>query len=187
MPARTRHLIGLALGSAILAGCTPTPPPSSAGASIAPAPAPSPSPSPTPTVTATPVTAVPSQVGPLVTCVPFTGPLRPGLDGDPCPSALKAIGATVGSLGFPVSRIFIEPGPFLCGVDLWPGVTSPPVCFGPFTEPGAWMHGWVAFLGTDKVAAVELSRLEPASASRVPPWRSVLKAFAVPPSGWAMP
>jgi hypothetical protein len=43
------------------------------------------------------------------------------------------------------------------------------------------MHGWVTFIGTDKVAAVELRR------SPREPWTAVVRAFAVPPVGWAMP
>lgn len=43
------------------------------------------------------------------------------------------------------------------------------------------MHGWVTFVGTDKVAAVELHRLPGR------PWAPILRAFVVPPAGWVMP
>jgi hypothetical protein len=123
------------------------------------------------------------------TCVPFTGELPVGLYGDPCPSALKAIRAIVARLDFPIARIYVEPGPFICGDYLWPGVTSPPICFGPIIIPGTMMHGWSSFEGTDKVAAVELRRGVPPRASPpvVPPWRATVVAFVVPPTGWVMP
>jgi hypothetical protein len=186
-PMHLRILISLVLGSAILAGCSPVPAPSVGLTSSIAAPSLEATPSSFAAPSITPTgTPVPSPVE-VVTCLPFDGDLRPGLDGDPCPSALKAIRATVLPLGFLVSRVYVAPQPFTCGSDLWPGVTSPPICFGPFTEPGAWMHGWVAFADTDRVAALELSRLGRADASHVPPWRPVLKAFAVPPDGWEMP
>jgi hypothetical protein len=92
-------------------------------------------------------------------------------------------------LDFRIARIYIEPGPFICGDYLWPGIGSPPVCFGPLIIPGTMMRGWVAFHGTDKVAAVALSRQVPrrASPSPVPPWRALLMDFVVPPTGWVMP
>ena len=51
------------------------------------------------------------------------------------------------------------------------------------------MRGWIAFHGTDKVAAVALHREVPRrdSPSEVPPWRAVLKDFTKPPTGWVMP
>jgi hypothetical protein len=93
-------------------------------------------------------------------------------------------------LGEPIARIYLRPGPFDCGV-LWPGVGSPPVCFGVAVLPGSTMHGWVSFSGTDKVAAVALRRdvvpISGAIPSPVPPWTASLVAFVVPPTGWSMP
>jgi hypothetical protein len=42
------------------------------------------------------------------------------------------------------------------------------------------MHGWVSFVGTAKVAAIELHR------TPGHPWTAVRRAFVVPPAGWAM-
>ena len=132
---------------------------------------------------------VPSALAESVTCVPFPGQLPAGLEGDPCPSALKAVRAIVKRLDFQIARIYIEPGPFICGDYLWPGIGSPPVCYGPLIIPGTMMRGWVAFHGTDKVAAVELRREVPrrASPTVVPPWKATVLAFIVPPTGWVMP
>ena len=124
-----------------------------------------------------------------MTCVPFSDHLPAGLEGDPCPSALKAIRAIVARLDFPIARVYVEPGPFICGDYLWPGIGSPPVCFGPLIIPGTMMRGWVAFHETDKVAAVALRRDAPRRASPpvVPQWRATVVAFVVPPTGWVMP
>lgn len=178
MTARRMRLgVRMVLAAAILAACAPTPSPS-----VTPSPlvrpttsAPSPAPS----------TSPPAET---VTCRAETGPLPSGLAGDPCPSAVAAVRAVVEPLGTPIVRIYIEPGPFFCG-DLWPGVGSPPVCFGPLVLPGTRMHGWVIFVGTDQVAAVALSRPLPGrtNASPVPSWTATLQAFVVPPTGWVMP
>jgi hypothetical protein len=181
-----RFVVTLVLGTAMLVACTPTPSPSpTPQSSIAPAPSASASSRTTPS----PSAPSPSLAAESAICVPFTGELPAGLEGDPCPSALAAVRAIVEPLGFPMARIYIEPGPFACGNDVWPGVTSPPICYGPIIFPGTTMHGWTAFQGTDKVAAVALSRQLPggASPSIVPPWRAVLKDFAKPPTGWVMP
>lgn len=121
--------------------------------------------------------------------MPFSGQLPAGLEGDPCPSALAAVRAIVDPLGLPIARIYLEPGPFICGSYLWPGIGSPPVCFGPIIVPGTNMRGWIAFHGTDKVAAVALRRQVPrrASPASVPPWKAVVMALVVPPAGWVMP
>jgi len=118
-----------------------------------------------------------------------TAPLPSALAGDPCPAALAAVRALVAPLGFPIARIYLAPEPFVCG-DLWPGVGSPMVCFGPLILPGRDMHGWVAFNGTAKIAAVTLDRPFPPDGSptaSAPPWQASLAAFVVPPAGWVMP
>jgi hypothetical protein len=86
----------------------------------------------------------------------------------------------VAYVGHPIARLYIGPGPFQCG-DIWPGVGSPIVCFGPIVLPGRQMSGWVSFVGTDKVAAVELHR------TPGDPWIARVRAFEVPPAGWVMP
>lgn len=59
--------------------------------------------------------------------------------------------------------------------------------------PGQWMHGWVAFLGSSKVAAVLLDRPQAATrccGSPPPspwPWQATVSAFQVPPGGFAFP
>lgn len=150
---------------------TPTPPSSAAVVATPTLPAPSPTPS---------ASSVPSPSGQTVTCLPEIAPLPSGLQGDPCPSAIAAVRVVVASLGLPIARMHIEPGPFLCG-DLWPGVGSPIICAGTPVIPGTSMHGWVTFVGTDKVAAAEVHRV-PSH-----PWTPALRAFVVPPAGWVMP
>ena len=169
----------------MVVACAPAPSPSPTSQAYI---APSPSASTSPQATPTPSPPSPSLAAEPV-CLPFTGELPAGLEGDPCPSALKAIRAIVEPLGFPIARIHVEPGPFICGHYLWPGIGSPPECFGPIIIPGTRMHGWSSFEGTDKVAAVELHRDVPRRASPpvVPPWRATVVAFVVPPTGWVMP
>ena len=107
---------------------------------------------------------------------------------DPCPPAIAAVRAVIEPLGRPIARIVLQPQPFECG-DLWPGVGSPAICFGPLVLPGTTMHGWVSFVGSPKVAAVSL-RLQPATGpSPVPSsmWVATIAAFEVPPAGWVMP
>src|ERR1035437_6656137 len=93
---------------ALFAACGPAPsPPISSSPSVAPVPsAPSPAPSgslPTSTPTET------------VICVPEPGPLPSAL-GDPCPSAIAAVRAVVEHVGEPIAEIYLQPGPFDCGV-----------------------------------------------------------------------
>ncbi len=84
----------------------------------------------------------------------------------------------------------IESGPFTCDV-IWPGVRSAPACFVPPVIPGQYMHAWVSFLRSDKVAAVMLGRDLPADLSvpaSIPlPWNATLVKVEVPPPGWEMP
>lgn len=126
------------------------------------------------------VSSVASPSGESITCLAEPGPLPSGLQGDPCPSAIAAVRVVVASLAMPIARMHVEPGPFHCG-DLWPGAGSPIVCFGAMVLPGTWMHGWVTFVGTDKVAAVELHRMPSHR------WTPALRAFVVPPAGWVKP
>lgn len=176
----------IALLCALLVACAPAPSPSispSPTAAASPS-APSPSaPSPAPSVSLP--TSTPTET---VICVPEPGPLPSAL-GDPCPSAIAAVRTVVEPLGEPIVRIYLQPGLF-CG-GLWPGVGSPPICFGVLVVPGSAMHGWVSFSGTDKVAAVTLRRdvfpVSEAIPSPVPPWTASLAAFIVPPAGWSMP
>jgi hypothetical protein len=177
---------GVLLLGLLLAGCAgPVPtgslePVSTPSAAATSTPSPSPSPAPTPTPTA------------LVTCLPDTGYPAPAdlpsaLSADACPLAIAAVETLVAPLGYPVSRIYLAPDPFFCG-DLWPDVSTPYVCSGPAVLPGLTRHGWVAFAGTPKVAAVSLVRGEPTNESGQPePWTATLVAFVVPPVGWGWP
>jgi hypothetical protein len=188
---RTVHMamktLAAALLCALLAACAPAPSPS-----FSPPPTAAPSPAPAPSVSASspgPSVSLPTSTPTeTVICVPETGPLPSAL-GDPCPSAIAAVRTVVEPLGEPIARIYLQPGPF-CG-GLWPGVGSPPICFGVLVLPGSTMHGWVRFSGTDKVAAVTLHRdvfpVSEAIPSPVPPWTASLAAFTVPPAGWSMP
>ena len=106
---------------------------------------------------------------------------------DECPTAIIAFEAVAARLGT-IARVRIEAGDFDCG-DLWPGVGSPPICFGPFILPGSAMHGWASFVRTDKVAAITLRRSPtgPNSVAAFGPWHGSLETFVVPPAGWVMP
>lgn len=126
---------------------------------------------------------------PSITCVPelVTLPSGPSMP-DECPTAIIAFEAVAARLGT-LARIRIEPGTFDCA-DLWPGVGSPPICFGAFILAGSAMHGWASFVGTDKVAAIALRRspIGPIpQATSFGPWVGPLSAFVVPPAGWVMP
>jgi hypothetical protein len=107
---------------------------------------------------------------------------------DECPTAIIAFEAVAARLGT-IARVRIEPGDFDCAGHLWPGVGSPPICFGPLILPGSAMHGWASFVGTDKVAAIALRRSPTGPNSDVAfgPWHGSLRAFIVPPTGWSMP
>ncbi len=173
-----RHLVILLLAVA-LAGCASPGP--TLTLTPAPTPSPTPSASPAPSPTPPPNTSV--------TCLRETAPLPSALAGDPCPAALAAVRALVAPLGLPIARIYLAPDPFFCG-DLWPEVGSSTVCAGPIVLPGRDMHGWVAFTGTAKIAAVALERPFPPAGSptaSAPPWQATLAAFVVPPAGWVMP
>jgi hypothetical protein len=185
----TMKPFAIALVSALLVACAPGPSPTmTATPSVNPSPSAPSSPRASP---AAPSPSLPtSKPAETAICAPETRPLPSALR-DPCPSAIAAIRAVVEPLGQPIARIYLEPDPFECEV-LWPGIMSPPpqVCMSPLILPGRWMHGWVSFSGTDKVAAVELARDLPVSGaipSPVPPWKASVVAFIVPPAGWSMP
>ena len=144
---------------------------------------------PAPTATSgppTPTTPLPTTT---VRCRTEAGSLPPMLASDPCPDAVFAVTAAVAPVRLPADSIVIEPGPFYCDV-IWPGVGSPPACYGPIVRPGQFMHGWVSFVGSDKVAAVMLGLdlpgdLDQPGATR-PPWHATLVATEIPPAGWVM-
>ena len=149
---------------------------------------PSPSLAPQPSRQPTAPTAIPSIAGRVAWCPPYLASEDPGHGGDPCPSAKSATTDAVARLGYPVARIVLLPGPFDCGV-VWPGSDSPPVCLGPAILPGRSMHGWVSFVGTERIAAVEMYRDIPTStpASTPGPWTVTISDLRVPPAGWQMP
>ena len=95
----------------------------------------------------------------------------------------------VAPVRLPIDRIVIEPGPFYCDV-IWPGVTTAPACFGTPVIPGQYMHAWVRFLRSDRIAAVMLGRDLPADltvpAATPLPWNATLVTVEVPPAGWVM-
>ena len=171
---------------ALAIGCTAPLPPS------APTPSPTPPPAslPSPTQTTSPSTsAAPSAAAsPSITCISDQTDANGRPLADECPSAIVAVEALVGRLGS-LARIRIDPGPFECG-NLWPGVGSPPQCFGPVVFPGLAMHGWARFQGTGKVAAIALQRSS-LQRSRVGPpfgpWQARIVTLVVPPAGWVMP
>jgi hypothetical protein len=135
-------------------------------------------------------TTQPTEAGPAITCTREATPLPSMLSSDPCPDAVLAVQLAVAPVRLPIERIVIEPGPFYCNV-IWPGVGSPVACFGFTVQPGQYMHAWVRFRDTDRVAAVMLGLNLPdeqgePGATR-PPWHATLVAVEVPPSGWVMP
>ena len=178
-----KHLVVTILGALLVAACaSPRPSPSPAaptsGATMSPDDI---RPSPTPTAVATPAETV--------LCVPEVLPSSSPFHGDPCPAAIAAVRAVVQPLGRAIARIVLEPNPFACG-NLWPGVGSPAVCFGPMVVPGTWMHGWVRFVGSTEFAAVQVGRPYPQPGSSPSPdstWTATVVALADPPSGWVMP
>jgi hypothetical protein len=131
-----------------------------------------------------------SVAGRLVACHGESQPLPSALAGDPCRSATVAVELAVAPVGLPIAEILIEPGPFYCDI-LWPGIQSPPPCYASFVRPGQFMHAWVRFTSSEKVAAVALGLDPPADldtpgATR-PPWNATLVRVEVPPAGWVMP
>ncbi|MEA2675723.1 MAG: hypothetical protein QOI92_2915 [Chloroflexota bacterium] len=127
---------------------------------------------------------------PSISCGRDQGTLPVYLANDPCPSAILAVELAVATVRLPIVRMVIEPGPLFCDV-IWEGYGTPPPCRGAATRPGQFMHAYVAFRGTDKVAVVMLGLDLPDNendprATR-PPWNTTLVAVAIPPAGWVMP
>jgi hypothetical protein len=183
-----RCLAALLLSLVVAACAAPAPTPEPSIPTVSPVPTPSP---PQPSVTAptsspSPAPAESPEPSPSITCVQeiTAGPAIPL--GEPCVSAIPAVRAVVAPLGLPIVRMYVEPGPFQCGV-IWPGLQSMSVCAGIPVIPGAQMHGWVAFTGTAKVAAVSLFRAPPEGTTPSGPWQATIVAFGVPPTGWMMP
>jgi hypothetical protein len=172
--------VAIAIAALVLA-CTPTVSPSPTQTAITPNPSTA---SPAPTVP-----ALPSVPAISITCRAQSAP-QPALGGDPCPGAITAVELVVAAVRLPVERIVIDPGPFYCDV-IWPGVQTPPACFGTLVFPGQYMHGWVRFLRSEEIAVVMLGRDLPADlnvpAATPLPWMATLVAVEVPPAGWVMP
>ncbi len=170
------------LAVALLAGACAAPSPTV----TQPPPTPSPSPSPTPVPSAA-IVCLPERMTPMpVGSSPAASPIPI----ESCPDAIAVVRAVVVPLRLPIARIYLVGGRFQCGY-LWPGIGSPPICFDGFYLPGTAMHGWVAFFGSDRVAAVALTLAPPIASQGTlapsPPWQAHLLAFVVPPAGWAMP
>jgi hypothetical protein len=140
---------------------------------------------PAPIAATAPATATPPVE--TVRCVPEPAP-SPFTVSDPCAGAITAVRKAVAPLGLPIARIVLQPGPFDCG-DLWPGVSSPAICFGPLVISGTMMHGWVTFAGSANVAAVSLHLQLPTASSPIPSpiWVATIATFRGPPAGWVMP
>lgn len=155
-------------------------------ASGRPAPAPS-----SPTGSGVPTLDVAAAATPaLVDCRRETGPFPSYLAGDPCPSAILAVEDAVATIRLPILRLVILAGPLFCNV-IWQGYGSPAPCFGPAVRPGQYMHAYVSFDDSDKVAVVMLGLDLPTDdndpAATRPPWQTTLVALDIPPSGWVMP
>lgn len=127
---------------------------------------------------------------PAVLCHEEPGDLALGLSKPACPEAILAVQLAVAPVRLPIDRIAIEPGPFFCDV-LWPGVQTAAPCRGAFVQPGQFMHAWVSFRGSMKVAVVMLGLDLPIVAQSPrptrPPWISTLVTVEIPPTGWVMP
>ncbi|HYK95602.1 MAG TPA: hypothetical protein VE011_07050 [Candidatus Dormibacteraeota bacterium] len=166
--------IAIALGVvAALASARPTPLPTSGiGPSVAPS--------------EQAVVAAPVQIDCRREVVPFPSYLA----GDPCPTAVLAVENAVAVVRMPIRRMVILAGPLFCGV-IWEGTGSPAICFDQLDRPGQFMHAYVSFVDSPKVAVVMLGLDLPADdndpAATRPPWQTTLVAIDVPPSGWVMP
>ena len=132
-----------------------------------------------------------------VRCTPDSE--APAALGDPCGEAIVAVELAVAPVRLPIRRVVIEPGPFYCN-NVWPGAGSEAPCYGPIIRPGQYMHAWVSFERSDKIAAVMLGRdfrtepgardfpTEPGSPEpTVGPWSATLVTVEVPPAAWVMP
>ncbi len=168
------------LVAALVMACTPTVNPSPSQTAITSNP---------PLASPAPTAAVPSTPAMSIMCRAETAP-QPALGGDPCPGAITAVELAVAPERLPLERLVIVPGPFYCDV-IWPGFQTPPACSGTLVFPGQFMHAWVRFVRSDKVAAVMLGRDLPQDlgvpATTPLPWMATLVAVEVPPAGWVLP
>jgi len=109
---------------------------------------------------------------------------------DPCPSAIVAVELAVATVRLPIERLLIEPGPLYCNV-IWEGLGTSPVCYEPMIRAGQFMHAYVGFVSSAKVAVVmlglDLPVDEVAPGATRPPWNTTVVTIAVPPTGWVMP
>jgi hypothetical protein len=96
----------------------------------------------------------------------------------------------IASARLTAQRVVILPGPLFCDV-IWEGYGSPAACFGFDARPGQYMHAYISFADSPKVAVVMLGLDLPdddnAPAATRPPWLATLVAFDVPPADWVMP
>lgn len=127
-----------------------------------------------------------------VSCTPSVDPQWPAFASDSCPQAVDAVRALFSSPDLVITRIYLDPGAFACGI-FWPGAISPKiVCLGVIQISATAMHGWVTLYGTDRVAAVGLSRPWPDPGNGATPdpsaslWQASIAAFVVPPTGFVM-
>jgi hypothetical protein len=148
--------------------------------------------SPTPSAAAAAGAASAASPGPTpaVVCSEEPGDLALGLSKPACPQAILAIQLAVAPVRLPIDRIVIEPGPFFCDV-LWPGVQTAAPCRGAVVQAGQFMHAWVRFRGSAKVAVVMLGLdlpIVPQSPRPIrQPWITTIVTVEIPPTGWVMP
>ncbi len=124
-----------------------------------------------------------------IACRADPAPLPSYLADDPCPSAILAVQIAVAPVRLPIERMAIEPGPLFCDV-IWEGLGSPPICYGSIFRPGQFMHAYVRFAGSARIAVVMLGLdlpIDDAPAATRPPWSATLVTVEVPPAGWMMP
>jgi hypothetical protein len=82
----------------------------------------------------------------------------------------------VAGLGYPVKTVTIGPFGFNCGGPFPSGTYACPLAAGPLPT------AYVTFVGTDKVAALEIGTQRGG-----PEIAASIVAFEVPPTGWSMP
>lgn len=143
---------------------------------------PPPSPSnPPPTPVGIVVAATPSP--PPGAPIEFVCPAVPmnGLDSaDGCPAAYAAIETTIAPLGLQVDGITVLPDDFPCRLPFTSSAARCPLM--PASPPPPSLNGvYVTFVGTDKVAALTITRASNG------PMVAHLVEFEVPPAGWSVP
>lgn len=126
-----------------------------------------------------------------VACREEPGDLALALTKPACPTAILAAALAVATVPMPIDRIVVEPGPFYCDV-IWPGVQTVPICRGGYSvSPGQFMHAWVSFQDSPKVAVVMMGLDLPEPIRNPgrtrPPWQTTLVTVEIPPTGWVMP